>query len=424
MASTASSPASLVPKLWKAFKELIFCQVLLAIVFLTTALVVDVIQGVLYVFVKPFNPALYRKINYYVTYALNSQIVFLVEWWSQTKVQLYIDPADKDNFFGKEHAILLLNHTYEIDWVVGWVICDRVRVLGNARVYLKKILAYVPILGFTWKFQENVFLERNWEKDKKSLGGQLNNLVNYPDPMWITLFPEGTRFTKKKHEASMDVARAKGLPELKHHLLPRTRGFTASIPHLREKVPALYDFLLVIDPKCKNEFSMYSILKGREVRSKFMIRRYPMSEVPEDEIEAADWLQKRYQEKDELFDTFLRTGEFLTKEQQALPEYQNFKYMELPRRPFSLINFCFWALVILVPLLWLLFSVFTSGNYLKMGISLVLIVAVNMGLMKLIDLTRISKGSSYGQQPQPESNGGAMTLPATNGVSNGKPKAQ
>jgi lysophosphatidic acid acyltransferase/lysophosphatidylinositol acyltransferase len=37
---------------------------------------------------------------------------------------------------------------------------------------------------------------------------------------------EGTRFTEKKRLASMKIAREKGLPELKHHLLPRTKGFT------------------------------------------------------------------------------------------------------------------------------------------------------------------------------------------------------
>lgn len=36
---------------------------------------------------------------------------------------------------------------------------------------------------------------------------------------------EGTRFTEKKRVASMKVAREKGLPELKHHILPRTKGF-------------------------------------------------------------------------------------------------------------------------------------------------------------------------------------------------------
>lgn len=40
------------------------------------------------------------------------------------------------------------------------------------------------------------------------------------------MFCEGTRFTKEKHQESMKVAREKGLPELKHHLLPRAKGFS------------------------------------------------------------------------------------------------------------------------------------------------------------------------------------------------------
>jgi lysophosphatidic acid acyltransferase/lysophosphatidylinositol acyltransferase len=40
------------------------------------------------------------------------------------------------------------------------------------------------------------------------------------------LFCEGTRFTKSKHEQSLKIAKEKGLPQLKHHLLPRTKGFS------------------------------------------------------------------------------------------------------------------------------------------------------------------------------------------------------
>lgn len=39
------------------------------------------------------------------------------------------------------------------------------------------------------------------------------------------IFCEGTRFTKEKHKASMEYAKLKGYKELKHHLLPRTKGF-------------------------------------------------------------------------------------------------------------------------------------------------------------------------------------------------------
>ena len=59
-----------------------------------------------------------------------AEIVFLVEWWSGTKVKLYADPKVVDQYFGKEHALLLLNHCYETDWLVGWVICERAKILG------------------------------------------------------------------------------------------------------------------------------------------------------------------------------------------------------------------------------------------------------------------------------------------------------
>lgn len=37
------------------------------------------------------------------------------------------------------------------------------------------------------------------------------------------MFPEGTRFTEKKHEASVKFAEERNMPILKHHLIPRTK---------------------------------------------------------------------------------------------------------------------------------------------------------------------------------------------------------
>ena len=41
----------------------------------------------------------------------------------------------------------------------------------------------------------------------------------------LCLFAEGTRFTEEKHAQSVEFARSRGLPILKHHLFPRTKGF-------------------------------------------------------------------------------------------------------------------------------------------------------------------------------------------------------
>ena len=46
---------------------------------------------------------------------------------------------------------------------------------------------------------------------------------------------EGTRYTKEKYEASMEIAKKKGMPLLKHHLLPRTKGFTLLASQIRGK---------------------------------------------------------------------------------------------------------------------------------------------------------------------------------------------
>lgn len=59
-----------------------------------------------------------------------AEVVFLVEWWSGSRAVLHADPNVVENFMGKEHALLLLNHGCEVDWLMGWAVCDRVGVLG------------------------------------------------------------------------------------------------------------------------------------------------------------------------------------------------------------------------------------------------------------------------------------------------------
>ena len=57
----------------------------------------------------------------------------------------------------------------------------------------------------------------------------------------MLLFCEGTRFTPDKHKASMEIAKQKGLPVLKHHLLPRTRGFIQCAQSMKSHFKYIYD---------------------------------------------------------------------------------------------------------------------------------------------------------------------------------------
>lgn len=78
-------------------------------------------------------------------------------------------------------------------------------------------------------------VERNWEKDKLVMEEQVRNLGDYPDPVWLLLFAEGTRFTKTKHAASVEFAHKSGLLVLENLLLLRTKGFQLTVEQLGGK---------------------------------------------------------------------------------------------------------------------------------------------------------------------------------------------
>lgn len=209
------------------------CHLIICYVFLVSGLIVNFLQ-LCTLPLWSINKQLARKVNCRLAYCISSQMVALLEWWSGTECTLYTDPASYP-FYGKEDAIVVLNHNFEIDFLCGWTFCERFGVLGSSKVLAKKELAYVPVIGWMWYFLEIVFCKRKWEEDQKTVVQSLQRLKDYPENFWFLLYCEGTRFTQKKHKISMEVAERKGLPKLKYHLLPRTKGFCVTVQHLRGK---------------------------------------------------------------------------------------------------------------------------------------------------------------------------------------------
>ena len=48
-------------------------------------------------------------------------------------------------------------------------------------------------------------------------------LKDFPRPLWLALYVEGTRFTKAKLLAAQEFAASKGLPIPRNVLIPRTK---------------------------------------------------------------------------------------------------------------------------------------------------------------------------------------------------------
>lgn len=79
-----------------------------------------------------------------------------------------------------------MNHSYEVDWLMGWLFCDYIGILGNCKAFAKKVIQYIPVVGWSWKFAEYIFLERSFDKDKIMIGKQLDEVFDYPHTTWVS----------------------------------------------------------------------------------------------------------------------------------------------------------------------------------------------------------------------------------------------
>ncbi|KAL5292893.1 AGPAT3.2 family protein [Megaselia abdita] len=363
----------------------------IAITFFVSGLIINSIQLVLHLTLKRANKKLFRQVNWYLNYAIFSQLVFIADWWSASTLKVWMDEDDLKKYDGQENVLLMMNHTYEIDWLSGWQFTEKMRVLGNCKAYAKKVISYVPVIGWAWYFAEFIFLNRSYDKDKEIIDKQLREVYSFPDPVWLLLNAEGTRFTEKKHAASVKFAQEKGMTVLKHHLIPRTKGFTASLPGLREKCDAIYDINLAFKKDAEVAPTISNLLHGYPVQGYMYVRRIPFSSVPEKEEEAAKFLQNLFVEKDNIIDSFHTTGSFFKTSGFKEPPSN---YM-VPRI-YSLVNFIVWALISILPLMYFLIYSLLAANWTGFFIVVSILAAITFMMKKSIGMSKISKASAYG----------------------------
>lgn len=361
-----------------------------ATIFFFSGLLINFVQLANTIFLWPISVQLYRRINCHLNYTIWSQLVFIAEWWSGSELRVYADPLTIKSL-STEKGLVISNHTYEVDWIMGWVLADRCELLGNCKAFAKKMIQYLPVIGWGWYFSEFVFLERKWKEDQTLIRQQLSKVAEYKDPLWVLLYCEGTRFTAEKHIQSMVVAREKGLPELKRHLLPRTKGFFLSVRQLKGNVPAVYDFNFGFNRQEGAAPTLMNILQGKKNICEVYIRRFNLADVPEEEELCNQWLHKLYQEKDRILDSYIRTGSF--SEESGFPSWS---VTRPARRCWSLVNTIGWTTIIVTLLLYYIFRLVTSGSWIIFGSALLMIASGYLGLRKMIGLTSVTKSSSYG----------------------------
>jgi lysocardiolipin and lysophospholipid acyltransferase len=212
-----------------------------------------------------------------------------------------------DNVPAREDALLIANHQQMPDIPAIMKFCKTKDRLGDMKYFVKKQLKWVPGMGWGMQFLDCLFIDRDWMADRESINRTFARLVNGRVPVHLVSFVEGTRLTLPKLAAAQEYARAHGLQPPVHTLVPRTKGFVASVEGLRNHIDAIYDLTIAYDDAVP---SLWQYLKGLVRRIHVHVRRFPVADLPGSADHLRQWLLDRWREKDDLLEHFYTTGSF------------------------------------------------------------------------------------------------------------------
>lgn len=329
----------------------------------------------------------FRIINSKIVYLHWCVIPWVLESWANYNIKIFLDTHDVLKWANKEHAIVVMNHPGDLDWMVGWVVIDRIGMLGGTKAIMKDVARYLPGIGWTFVFMEYPFLKRDWAHDEAALVESCHNLSDYPVNMLLCLFAEGTRFTKEKHKLSMDFAKSRGYPVLKHHLFPRTKGFCLLMKHLKHSVAAVYDVTICSHG---NDPGLMDVVNAKPSSADVHMRRFATADIPDSEEGMADWLIHLYQEKDELVDHHIKYKKFPDSLVRA----------QLPRSYWPDVIVFMWICLLAVPAFFTALYLAWVGAWLTLGIILLAVLVADQLFQYIANETNTKKsGSTYGLRP-------------------------
>lgn len=206
-----------------------------------------------------------------------------------------------------ENAILVVNHQQMADITTLMALARTKGRLGDLKWFVKDPMKYVPGVGWGMLFLGCVFVKRDWASDEAHVRRSFSRLLDERLPFWLIQFSEGTRITREKAARSRVYALRQGIAPTEHVLLPRTKGFVASVQGLRRTNASIYDLTIAYE---RGVPTLWQHICGQVPRVHLHVRRYEMSALPDSAEDLSDWLMARFHEKDHLLDHFYKQGAF------------------------------------------------------------------------------------------------------------------
>ncbi|KAF2755963.1 acyltransferase-domain-containing protein [Pseudovirgaria hyperparasitica] len=297
---------------------------------------------------------LWNKAYYYRWMAWTKEhfalvLIFMTELWSPTIMRVYGDKSVegqlKQTSDGRlettfsPRMVMIANHQIYTDWIYLWWMAYANKVHGYIYIMLKRSLQFIPVIGQGMTLYGFVFMDRKWANDEKRMRRRLEQLnaqvapgKTTLNPMWFLMFPEGTNLSFNGRNGSAKWASKSGEQDLKHCLLPRSKGLLFTLRQLDKSVDHVYDCTMAYEGVPPGEYGQdvftlrSTYFEGRPPKSVSLHwRRFPMSSIPLHPLPTDDigpdaeakaekrfynWLMDRWREKDALMDRYMTHGSF------------------------------------------------------------------------------------------------------------------
>jgi 1-acyl-sn-glycerol-3-phosphate acyltransferase len=246
----------------------------------------------------PFSKKAFRQYNRIVAFLIWGGWAWSVQRLIGLKVII-----TGENLPNKEDAVVICNHQDMGDILILLCLALQKGRTADLKWIVKDILKYVPGLGWGMVFLECIFIKRRGFGDEARITKTLDRFSKDKVPLWMVLFPEGTRFTKEKQQKSIAYAKRRGRQPNQHLLMPRTKGFTTTVDRLKNHVKAVYSITIGYEGKVPK---LTHIIRGDVQRVHCHVRRFPLADLPSETEALSDWLHEEFKIKDQLMDGFYK----------------------------------------------------------------------------------------------------------------------
>ncbi|XP_035029047.1 1-acyl-sn-glycerol-3-phosphate acyltransferase epsilon [Hippoglossus stenolepis] len=250
----------------------------------------------------------YHRVDDRLYSIYQSMVLFFFENYTGVEIVIYGDiPKNKEN------VIYLSNHQCTADWIIADMLAIRQSAIGHVRYVLKDGLKWLPLYGWYFSQHGGIYVKRSAKFNEKAMKTKLHTQTQSGAPMYLVIFPEGTRYNpelKKVIADSQAFATKEGLAVLKHTLTPRMKASHVAMESMKDHLNAVYDVTVAYEGTLDSSGqrrpapSMPEFLCKECPRVHIHFDRVDIKEIPPEPLFFRRWLHERFEIKDRLLTDF------------------------------------------------------------------------------------------------------------------------